>query len=1222
MSDLLRDVIDIPERTGAEDYVLRLTEGIDDSNIRRTLDDYVVTPALVDSFDRALDLVSGALRDRTSRGAFLSGSFGSGKSHFMAVLHALLRGQPDARALTELQGVVAAHDPGLQGKKVLPLAYHLLGAPSMEEALLGGYVRTIRTLHPEAPLPSVHEDQRLLADGERQRQVLGDERFFAELNAGASSDPWSKVLGAGSWDVLRYDEARAAEPGTAARQQLVSVLVDRFFTSYTDQAGYLDLDRGLAAITAHAQSLGYDAVVMFLDELVLWLAFGVQDREFFRKEAPKLTKLVESAVPRSIPLISFIARQLDLSRWFADAGASGAEQEALDRAFRHQEGRFTTIVLGDDNLPYVAHQRLLRPRTEAAAARLADAFAGLERRPDVWDVLLDGVHTNEQHRGADEAAFRLTYPFSPALVSTLRSLAGYMQRERTALKVMQQMLVDRRDQLTVDDVIPVGDAFDYVVQGKQALDEVVTSRFRAATGLWTNKLEPLVARKHGLAPGTEPPPGYLTDARLAKTLLLSGIAPEVPALKELTASRLASLNHGTITAPIAGREAALVLGTVREWAGSVPEISVGDDPRNPVIRVRLADVDYESVVDKVRGEDNDGRRRELLRELVRDAFGVADRTPDMYGAIAHTVVWRGSRREVDLVFGNVRDGAWLTEDHFRARPGTWRFVVDHPFDDSGHSASEDLRRVDDLRDGGLSTSTVVWLPRFLAPDRMQELSRLVKLEWVLGGAGDRWTAAAQHLSEGDRVAARAILESQRGALRERLRAVVQQAYGAAAVTPGTLVDDPAHDRVFVSLDRSFDAAKPVGADLRSAFADIVDRAFASSAPGHPRFEPVASEVTAKELVTLLRYVDLALGDPEARVLVETADRAAVRRLAGPLGVGRSGETHFLFGDDQLTPWAAEFEKAQAREGVDPSSPVSVTAVRGWIRAVTPALGLRPEVEDVVVLAWAALRQRACYLHGGPVQPKPGALADAVELRPEPLPTAEEFRTATARAQTLFGIVAPPHLTAGSLGRFCELLRVAVQSAGPAPAELPGAVQDMATRLGVAGFPARLATARAAADLLQALGTTGDRVALVRLVATTSLPATEAAVARSISAAPAVLSALRGARLDRYRPLLDSESEDLTARAVLDPLRAALAVDELVQSLPGALGVAEDGLFAWLNGRTSPTPPPPPPPGSATGRLRRAAGQSAAVVLEALQAELAAHPDAAYDITWTRSGGTP
>src|SRR5690606_18496385 len=151
------------------------------------------------------------------------------------------------------------------------------------------------------------------------------------------------------------------------------------------------------------------------------------------RESQKITKLVESSTGvRAIPLISFVARQMDLRRWFADSGASGAEQEALDRAFRHQEGRFGTITLGDDNLPYVARQRLLRRKDEQAEQVMTEAFDHLERRPEVWDVLLDGVNTDDAHRGADETAFRRTYPFSPALVSTLRSLASVMQRERTA----------------------------------------------------------------------------------------------------------------------------------------------------------------------------------------------------------------------------------------------------------------------------------------------------------------------------------------------------------------------------------------------------------------------------------------------------------------------------------------------------------------------------------------------------------------------------------------------------------------------------------------------------------------------------------------------------------------------------------------------------------------------------------------------------------------------
>ena len=129
----------------------------------------------------------------------------------------------------------------------------------------------------------------------------------------------------------------------------------------------------------------------------------------------------------------------------------------------------------------------------------------------------------------------------------------------------------------------------------------------------------------------------------------------MPALKELTAARLASLNHGSIRSPLPGSEAGIVLAKVREWNRKVPEIHVGGDPRNPVIRVQLSDVDYESVVENAKGEDNEGRRRELIKDLVREAIGITERDPDVFGVYAHPVIWRGSRRGVDVVFGNVRD---------------------------------------------------------------------------------------------------------------------------------------------------------------------------------------------------------------------------------------------------------------------------------------------------------------------------------------------------------------------------------------------------------------------------------------------------------------------------------------------------------------------------------------------------------------------------------------
>ncbi len=583
MSMLLRDVIDIPEKAGAEDYVLRLTDSVEESHLARTLDDYVVTPALVESFDGALNLVADALCQGVSRGAFLTGSFGSGKSHFMAVLYALLRQVPQARGLDLLGPVVARHDPVLQGKRVLPLAFHFLAAESMEQALFSGYLNQIRALHPGCSLPALHRSDQILADADHLRDLHGDVAFFDGLNAGAAAggdDVWGAFLGASTWTPERYEAARAAAPGSQLRQELVSALAGTYFTSYTAQAEFVDLDSGLAAISQHAKGLGYDAVVLFLDEVVLWLAFAVRDSSWFARESQKLSKLVEGGLgARAIPLVSFVARQLDLRRWFADAGASGAQQEALDQAFRHQEGRFAQLRLGDDNLAYVANRRLLRPKNAEAARVLDDAFRRIDRSPGVWDVLLDGVNSDDQHRGADEAAFRLTYPFSPALVSTLRSLASVMQRERTALKVMQQMLVDRRDTLTVEDVIPVGDAFDYIVTGQsgQALDAQVAALFRSAEKLYADKLRPLLLKPYPvtekeLAAGAERPAGLAADERLAKTLLLSAVAPHVPALKGLDAARLASLNHGSTVAMLPGGEVTMLAAKVRTWSKSVPEL--------------------------------------------------------------------------------------------------------------------------------------------------------------------------------------------------------------------------------------------------------------------------------------------------------------------------------------------------------------------------------------------------------------------------------------------------------------------------------------------------------------------------------------------------------------------------------------------------------------------------------------------------------------------------
>jgi hypothetical protein len=312
---LMSDIFDIPAQVHQGDFVLRLTEGVE--RPADTLSTYVVTPQLVICFDQALSLIKSALDTRSSKGAYLHGSFGSGKSHFMAVLTLLLQRHPEARAIPELASVVTKHNAWTQGRKFLVVPYHMIGAVSLESAVLGQYAEYVRRRHPEAPTPGFYQGERLFADARRLRAAMGDETFFARLGRDQEADSGWGSLG-GGWDAESFEAAMEAPPTWDERIRLVGDLVDAFFQSARDLAvtgseGFVGLDEGLSIMSKHAQALGYDAVVLFLDKLILWLASHAGDLPFVNREGQKVAKLVEAmTADRPIPIVSFIARQRDL----------------------------------------------------------------------------------------------------------------------------------------------------------------------------------------------------------------------------------------------------------------------------------------------------------------------------------------------------------------------------------------------------------------------------------------------------------------------------------------------------------------------------------------------------------------------------------------------------------------------------------------------------------------------------------------------------------------------------------------------------------------------------------------------------------------------------------------------------------------------------------------------------------------------------------------------
>lgn len=1198
------DIFDIPDAVHQGDFVLRLTEGLQADKRRQTLKQYVVTPQLVQSFAQAMSLIGSAVNGNSSKGAYLHGSFGSGKSHFMAVLDMILEGDPDARATPELAGVIRDANAWWEGGRYLVVPFHMIGARSMESAILGGYAAHVREKHPEAPTPGFYRSAELVENAHRLRGQMGDDSFFKALagDGGGGGDGWGS-MGDG-WDAVAYEAAAAADPDDSEHRRLVGDLVDAFFSSLrgnADSDNYVSLDRGLAVMSQHARELGYRAVVLFLDELILWLASHSQDSAFLNREGQKVAKLVEAGdAGRPIPIVSFIARQRDL-RELVGASVPGAEQLAFADVLTWWEARFDKIVLEDRNLPAIIERRLLQTRGESEKQQLRDAFEQTARvRQDVMDILLT-------HEG-DKQMFEQVYPFSPALVQVLVALSGLLQRERTALKLMLQLLVQNKGRLKLGDVIPVGDLFDLIIDGDEPFTPAIKNLFDRAREVWNRKLVPLLEAEHGVSDqdvrdgnaDAQVIRRYRADAGLLKTLLLSTLAPEVEALRNLTPARLAALNHGTVRSPLPNGEASTVLGKVRGWASHAGEIQLSPDAVNPVISMQLSGVDIEGVLENARSIDNFGNRVRTVKELLFGEIGIDTSTALL--APEHSWLWRGTPRRAEVLLHNVREA---TDENLRPGDGVWRVVIDYPFDpDPARAPSDDRARLDEFRAKGESVRTVAWIPSFLNERALDDLGRLGILNHVL--SGPRLDEYGSHLQPIERAEARATLKSQRDQLEHRVRSALKQAYGIAQGTTTDVHTSHALDEHFQSLANGLRLQPPPGGGFKESVEHLLDQALENQYPGHPKFEGEIRRPGLKRALDVLRS---AVDSSDGRAGMERTQRDEIRRIVQPLQLASCGEAHLSLGEH----WRTHFTKKMAAEGVPNPT---VRQLRQWIDE-PHRMGLPEDASDLVILAWAAQAGRTPFLHGAPVQAEIGSLNRECELREQALPDETLWKEAVRRAQDIFG-------EAGTgAGRNPANVASLTQNLRRHAADKMGLVRDyrsaLASRLtgwGVDAGCARMRTAEAALELATSLADpSADTVAvLARARVESSAPAMGAVMAR----APALASVLRSSQWDVLDTFRGLGRIDMPAVAVSEAMETALSADEHVTQLEGELS-RQHGHALKLMAAVPPPPAPklvPPPEKASTGRLvamRSADAAGVSEVMHEIQKSLAEDPTLRADI---------
>jgi hypothetical protein len=1225
-AELLRDLIDIPERVHAGDFVLTLSKGVDEKS---TIRDYVVTEQLARCFDEALGLVQSAVESRASRAAYLDGSFGSGKSHFMAILHAILRGDPAARGKKGLVEVVADHDHWLAGRTFLLVPYHMIEAASLESAVLGGYVDHVRRIHPDAPLPVVYRDEGLLADARDLRATLGDEAFIAGL-PGELDDEWGEA----PWNPASLDAALAAPPGDKERKRLVGDLLSTHFTRYAQAVSgttgaFIELGKGLAEISRHAKDvLGYDAVVLLLDELVLWLSSYIGDETRIKAEAQKVSKLVESAEhEHPAPIISFVPRQRDL-RDLVGRDTAGATTASLFDTLKYWDGRFDRIKLEDSNLPVIVEARLLRPKNDAARAALDAAFGQTERsRPEVWEALLDA-----QGGAGNRADFRATYPFSPAFLHAMVDVSSALQRQRTALKLMQQLLVDYRDTLPVGQLMPLGAIYDALAAGgDRPFSDKLRDEFEQAKRFYQRVREYLL-RRHNLteadAAGLPSRHAFRGDDLIVKTLLLSALVPNVPALRALTASRLAALNQGSIAAMIPGQDRTLVARTLRELNGEFGEIRVSGTG-DPSVEIALIGVDTAEILRKVINVDDDAARRRLIRALLWEEFGITDRNEFV---TTGPVIWRGTERIAELVFGNVRDPE-LADGQFEPElPGAVRVVIDYPFDEGNHSPADDRNRVHALRGRLDQPLTLVWLPSFLSADRLTDLGDLVRISHILERR-DRLDELAPYLTADDRQHARAQLESRKSALSGKLREALQRAYGLSSPDDADL-GARAEDHI-MALDSGLEIRPPAGLRLGGALSRICNQLLDYAYPKHPDFDPQGKRqvIRKAELSAVLAAVERAAQDKVGRLEVPATDLPVLRRIANPLEIATVGEVLVLRED-----WKLLIERRAA--GAGPTAELKVADIRRWIADEQP--GLPALISDLLVACFAVQSDRAWFRAEQPLLPAPdiGRITPDMVLRRQELPSEEEFSLASDRAVSVFGLGRPPVRSARAVQALAAELRIRAGQLLPAAESLAAELARHGETLGLDDDSPRLVTARTAADLLNRLTGLADSTALVRALAASDLPREGPIYRASLNSAAeltATLARLKWQVLDQLAALAGAGGANAAAaESIRDQLGSAASHDEHQVTLERPLDQAEQAAISLLIDVPRPDPAhlgPVHPDEEHHGQQdkdeilgpdepvphpwvrRHAAAAEVASVVEELCETADQHPSASFEISW-------
>jgi len=993
-----------PEDIRAMGFVIKLREAEPDSaEVKQLVGDYVITPAVAKELPRILDDMKQVFDRGEEYGRFIHGSFGSGKSHFMTMLAMLLESVPPV--WDKFRPLLDAHRDALlaQGREapeierwlpqaqLLVVRIHMLSVrgrtTGLDRAVYDAFNEALKR-RGKAPFEFLNVDA-IFEEVRREAQEYGDIVWKRLESAGI-------LGGSADFEVIAGGAAKARERFTRAWLE--------YKGRDADQAG-IDprWSEGLKRMGAHAKAQGFGGIVLMIDEFLLWLA-EKSGQEFVR-EINNLNVIVDhNTGQRPAPVFVFVARQRNLQEFFPDLVDESKIHEHLD----HHAKRFELTKLQDVELRHIVRGRVLRPKDGAAVEQ---AVAGLAQ---THQKLLPALLA-----GADIDYLRDVYPFHPALIEMLVDVTSLMQRERSALRLLYELLVLHYPALPLGELMPVGSAFAAIFpeSGVEASKKV--DLMQDIHHQYHVRLAPTMHTMVQDAAGDFDAERHRALDQLVKTVLLAEVSPR---LKQggLTVERLVQLNSVDVEGETFRGRVRVAETDLLALAQRVPDLQVAGQGKTAIVRYVLGRVSLGEVLSRARSKvDNPSQRFKVFWAALRGALGIAETKGFEEGGPNEgdwELSWRRTRRRGRIKLGNVRE---MSNEDFDTPPGTFKVLVDYPWDEPGHTVDEDRLRASNVRKKRGVLYTVCWLPRHMTPAELGVLTELAAVRYLLCEAGQEdllETLGPQDRSQVlDQAGIRA--KSLEGQLADLLREVYVR-----------------HGE-FLALISDVDSGRPretLAENLEHISALLMDRRY----PQHPHFgaEPKKADLEA--------LVDWMVQAGEANVSVaydETAGRV-LRTLGQPLELVNLGQTKA----------SLRLDSRYIKDVLQKTDHDSV-AWTPIAEHLCDTYGLQPLVVDLFLCFLCQRDHRALLeITGEAIEAKVGLSPTArIRLQRGTLVGAADWHRLRDLGNHLFGVPRPPaHRSLQGQDRFAATL----QDRGKDKRAVIQGLHEHLVRLGAQGSP--------------------------------------------------------------------------------------------------------------------------------------------------------------------------